>query len=104
MSGLFSFSLLKNAVTWGAWLARSEEHETLDLRVVNSNPTPGEELTSNRTHQCNQVWLFLFYSVIFLFADMITYVKFSRRFSLFFSANRYFHVLLLKRSCQVGEG
>ena len=29
----------------GAWLAQSEEHVTLDLRVVGSSPTLGAEIT-----------------------------------------------------------
>ena len=29
----------------GAWLAQSEEHVTLDLRVVSSSPTLGVEIT-----------------------------------------------------------
>lgn len=29
----------------GTWLARSVQHETLDLRVVCSSPTPGVEIT-----------------------------------------------------------
>jgi len=30
---------------WGAWLAQSVEHTTLDLGVVSSSPTLGVEVT-----------------------------------------------------------
>ena len=29
---------------WGAWLAQSEEHATLDLWVMSSSPTLGAEI------------------------------------------------------------
>ena len=29
----------------GSWLAQSEEHETLDLKVMSSSPTLGVEIT-----------------------------------------------------------
>ena len=33
------------APPWGAWLAQSEEHVTLDFRVVNSSLTLGVQIT-----------------------------------------------------------
>ena len=36
---------LKKGDYWGVWLARSVEHLTLDLGVVNSSPTLRVEIT-----------------------------------------------------------
>ena len=35
----------------GIWLAQSEEHVTLDLKVVSSRPTLGVEITYINKHQ-----------------------------------------------------
>ena len=35
----------KNYFLWGAWLALSEEHATLDLRIMSLSPMLGVEIT-----------------------------------------------------------
>ena len=35
----------KKIYSWGTWLAQSEEHVALDLRVMSSCPTVGVEIT-----------------------------------------------------------
>jgi len=37
--------LKENNWFWGAWLAQSEEHVTLDLRVMSSSSALGVEIT-----------------------------------------------------------
>lgn len=39
------FKILKSVSVGGAWLAQSEEHAALDLRVVRSSPTWGVQIT-----------------------------------------------------------
>lgn len=41
----------KDLFPWGTWLAPLEEHMTLDLRVVNSNPVWGVRLLKNNILQ-----------------------------------------------------
>ena len=36
---------IKKIIWWGTWLAQSEEHMSLDLRVVSSSPMLGVEIT-----------------------------------------------------------
>ena len=36
---------IKGIFIWGAWLAQSEEHVSLDLGVVSSSPMLGVEIT-----------------------------------------------------------
>ena len=45
---LDNFILSNNS--WGIWLAQSEEHETLGLRVVSLSPTLGVEITCIHTY------------------------------------------------------
>lgn len=40
-----SANLHNNALCWGTRLVQSEEHATLDFRVVNSSPKLGVEIT-----------------------------------------------------------
>ena len=41
---------LRNKSFWGAWLAESEEHVTLDLKVLNLSPTLGVEITKKNNY------------------------------------------------------
>lgn len=48
LCSLKSYSSLENSMNscfWGAWLAASVEHATLDLGVVRSSSTLGVEIT-----------------------------------------------------------
>lgn len=40
-------------MTWGAWLATSEEYVTLDLGVLSLRPTLGIEITTTTTTTTN---------------------------------------------------
>lgn len=51
--GVFGFFyFFKNTLTWGAWLALSEERGAPDLQGVSWSPTLGVEITK-KTKKCN---------------------------------------------------
>lgn len=45
------YSVCKKCYIWEAWLVPLVEHVTVDLRVLNSSPILGIELTQNKTKQ-----------------------------------------------------
>jgi len=40
-----SIKLIRNGISWGAWLPQSEEHTAPDLEVVSLSPMLGVEIT-----------------------------------------------------------
>ena len=46
--GCLGISQARYRHDWGPWWAQSEEHSTLDLRIMNLEPMLGVEITKNK--------------------------------------------------------